>query len=92
MCRSSDSKLQVQIKVASYFALSDGEPIRYCHRATLPLLVFDRQNCGLLKLVDYIGSKYIWGSKQYLTLWRGFDDDDTSTDAFEIKTDEQLRE
>ena len=29
----------------------------------------------LLKLVDFIGESFVWGSKQYISLWRAVEDD-----------------
>jgi hypothetical protein len=55
---------------------------------TLPSFVVDRDKCLLLNLIDYIGAKCIWGSKQYITLWCSLPDDV----VVEIKSDEQLLE
>jgi hypothetical protein len=63
ICRSTNNSLEVFIKVGSYFALSDGEPKHYYQRTALPSFVVDRNKCVLLNLIDYIGIKYIWGSK-----------------------------
>jgi hypothetical protein len=62
--------LQVVVRVGSYAALPDGEPKRYCQAKTLSPFRLKRQKCGLLTLVDYIGDNFIWGSKQYISLWR----------------------
>jgi hypothetical protein len=80
--------LKVFIKVGSYFALSDREPKRYYQRRHLPSFVVNIDKCLLLNLVDYIDAKYIWGSKQYITLWRSLLNDV----VIEIKSDEQLLE
>jgi hypothetical protein len=52
----------------------------------LSSFVVDKDKCVLLNLIDYVGAKCIWGSKQYITLWRYLSDDV----AIEIKSDEQL--
>lgn len=78
--------MQVVVRVGSYAALPDGEPKRYCQAKTLSPFRLERQKCGLLTLVDYIGDNFIWGSKQYISLWRSTFDDI----AVEIKTDEHL--
>jgi hypothetical protein len=41
----------------------------------------------MLQLVDFIAEHCMWGSKQYITLWR-----DLENDSFEMKTDEHLLE
>jgi hypothetical protein len=51
-------------------------------------LFFERNNYALLNLVDYIGAKFIRGSKQYITLCCSLLDDVT----IEIKSNEQLLE
>ena len=37
---------------------------------TLPTKVVDTRSFGLLHLVDFIPEHCMWGSKQYITLWR----------------------
>jgi hypothetical protein len=88
ICRSTNNILEVFIKCDSYFTLSDEEPKRYYQKRHLPSFVVERDKCVLLNLMDYIGAKCIWGSKQYITLWRYLTDDV----AIEIKSDEQLLE
>jgi hypothetical protein len=65
-----------------------GKPKRYCQRRHLPSFVVERDKCVLLNLIDYIGTKCIWGLKQYIILWHSLPDDV----AIEIKSDEQLLE
>jgi hypothetical protein len=69
ICRSTNNNLEMFIKVGSYFAIPDGEPKRYYQRRHLLSFIVDRDKCVLLTLIDYIGAKCIWGSKQYITLW-----------------------
>jgi hypothetical protein len=76
--------LKLVVTIRSYFATPDGEPKRYYPRRTLRPLAVDTK-FSLLQLVDFIGETFIWGSKQYLKLWRCLDDD-----FVEIKTDEDL--
>jgi hypothetical protein len=66
--------------------LPDGEPKPYFQRRHLSSFVLEKNKCVLLNLVDYIAAKFIWGSKQYITLWCSLSDDV----AIEIKSDEQL--
>jgi hypothetical protein len=86
ICRSTNNTLEVYFKVGSYFTLPDGETKRYYQRRHLPSFVVDRDKCVLLNLVDDIGAKCIWGSKQYITLWRSLPD----YVAIDIKSYEQL--
>jgi hypothetical protein len=57
--------VEVFIKIGSYFTLSNGEPKRYYQRSHLPSFVLGRNKCVLLNSINYIGTKIIWGSKQY---------------------------
>jgi hypothetical protein len=75
ICRSTNNSVEAFIKIGSYFTLPDGEPKRYYQRRHLPSFVLEKNKCALLNLVDYIGAKIIWGSKQYITLWRYLPDD-----------------
>lgn len=49
--------------------------------------IVDSHNYILLQLVDFIGESFLWGSKQYISLWRALEDD-----SIEITTDEHLSE
>ena len=49
--------------------------------------IVDSHDYSLLQLVDFIGESFLWGSKQYISLWRALEDD-----SIEIKTDKQLFE
>ena len=53
----------------------------------MPTNVVDTNSFGLLQLVDFIAGHCLWGSKQYITLWR-----DLENDSMEIKSDENLLE
>jgi hypothetical protein len=75
ICRSTNNSVEAFIKIGSYFTLPGGEPKRYYQRRHLPSFVLEKNKCALLNLVDYIGAKIIWGSKQYITLWRYLPDD-----------------
>jgi len=72
--------------VRAYWSLSDGGPKTYRRRETLTTIA-DSHDYSLLQLVDFIGESFLWGSKQYISLWRALEDD-----SIEIKTDEQLFE
>jgi hypothetical protein len=76
------------LKLALILVCWMGESKRHCRSYTLQPLVLDRSNCVLLNLINYIGTKCMWGSKQYITLWHSTLDDV----ATEIKIDEQLIE
>jgi hypothetical protein len=49
--------------------------------------VVDSQKYSVLQLVNFIGESFLWGSKQYISLWRALEDE-----SIEISTDEQLSE
>ena len=49
--------------------------------------IVDSHDYSLLQPVDFIGESFLWGSKQYISLWRALEDD-----SIEIKTDKQLFE
>ena len=72
--------------VRAHWSLPDGSPKTYRKRETLTTTV-DRHDYSLLKLVDFIGENFVWGSKQYISLWRAVEDD-----CIEITSDEQLSE
>lgn len=36
----------------------------------------DIDNYGLMQLVDFIAEHYMWGLKQYISLWRELDERD----------------
>ncbi|TVU25174.1 hypothetical protein EJB05_27659, partial [Eragrostis curvula] len=64
----------------------DGKPKKYCSIKPFSLYV-EKSTYSLVKLVDCIGEKVLWGSKQYVSLWRSL------PDAYvEIRTDEHLLE
>jgi len=72
--------------VRAHWSLPDGGPKTYRKRETLTTTV-DRHDYSLLKLVDFIGENFVWGSKQYISLWRAVEDD-----CIEITSNEQLSE
>ncbi|WVZ83421.1 hypothetical protein U9M48_030570 [Paspalum notatum var. saurae] len=82
----NQQELTLVIKVQSFWSLPDGGPKTYSRRQTLTTAV-EMNGYGLLQLVDYIGERFVWGSKQYITLWRSLEDA-----SIEIKTDEHLLE
>jgi hypothetical protein len=87
ICRQITSKLKIVVRVASYFSLPDGGPKRYCNMGKLPPWFVEMGNYSLLQLVDDIAKHSIWGSKQYITIWRECSDDEA---CVEIKSDENL--
>jgi len=62
--------------------MPDGGPKTYRKRETLTTIV-DSHDYSLLKLVDFIGENFVWGSKQYISLWRAVEGD-----SIEITSDE----
>jgi hypothetical protein len=64
-------ELSVVVKMGSYFSLPDGGPKAYSRRKTLPSIIVDASSYGLLQLINYIAEYFMWGSKQYISLFRG---------------------
>jgi len=73
--------------VRSFFSLPDNGPKSWWQGRTLPTKIVDINSFGLLQLVDFITEHCLWGSKQYLTLWR-----DLENYSMNIKSDENLLE
>jgi hypothetical protein len=65
--------------------MPDGLPKQYCRREMLQPWFVDKDNYNFLQLVNDIAQHCLWGSKQYIALWRDLDDV-----SVEIKTDENL--
>ncbi|WVZ73755.1 hypothetical protein U9M48_022032 [Paspalum notatum var. saurae] len=82
----NQQELALVVNVRAYWSLLHGGPKTYSRRQTLTTTV-DVNGYGMLQLVDYIGERFMWGSKQYITLWRSLDNA-----SIEIKTDEHLVE
>jgi hypothetical protein len=83
-------ELSVVVKMSSYFSLPDGETKTYSRRKTLTSIIVDASSYGLLQLINYIAEHFMWGSKQYISLFRG--SDDCNEVCVPIKSDEQLLE
>ena len=87
ICRVNHRELKLVVRVRSFFSLPDNGPKLWWQGRTLPTKIVDINSFGLLQLVDFIAEHYLWGSKQYLTLWR-----DLENYSMEIKSDENLLE
>jgi hypothetical protein len=83
-------ELSVVVKMGSYFSLPDGGPKAYSRRKILSSIIVDASSYELLQLINYIAEHFMWGSKQYISLFRGSDDCDEM--CVSIKSDEQLLE
>ena len=83
--------LNLVVRVLSFFSLPDGGPKSWQQGRILPTQVVDMHSFNVLQLVNFIAEHFMWGSKQYITLWRALEDT-FSGDSIEIKTDEQLLE
>jgi hypothetical protein len=66
-------ELSVVVKTGSYFNLPDGGPKTYCRRKILPPFNVDANSCLLMQIVDHIADHFMWGSKQYVTLYGSYD-------------------
>ena len=78
--------LNIVVRVGSFFSLLDGGPKTWMQGKTLPTQTVDIHSYSFLQFVDFIAEHYMWGSKQYITLWRKLEY------SMEIKSDEQLLE
>ena len=87
ICRLNHSKMELIVRVRSFFSLPDNGPKTWWQGRTLPTKVVDTNSFGLLQLVDFIAGHCLWGSKQYITLWR-----DLENASVKIKSDENLLE
>jgi hypothetical protein len=67
-----------------------GGPKAYSRRKTLSPIVVDLSSYVLLQLINHIAEYFIWGSKQYISLFRATDVCDEV--CVPIKSDEELRE
>jgi hypothetical protein len=85
VCRSMHRELSLVVKIDSYFNLPDGGT-KYSRRKTLSPIVVDVTNYGLIQLINHIAEHFMWGSKQYIFLFRASDDCDEVCVA--IKSDE----
>jgi hypothetical protein len=66
-------ELSVVVKMRSYLSLPDRGPKTYCRRKTLSPFIVDVNSCGLMQIIDHIAEHFIWGSKQYVTLYGSFE-------------------
>ena len=87
ICRLNHSKLELVVRVRSFFSLPDSGPKTWWQRRTLSTKVVDINSFELLQLVDFIAEHCLWGFKQYITLWR-----DLENDSMKIKSNENLLE
>ena len=87
ICRVNHRELKIVVKVRSFFSLPDNGPKSWWQGRTLPTKIVDINSFGLMQLVDFIAEHCLWGSKQYMTLWR-----DLENYSMEIKSDENLLE
>ncbi|TVU15345.1 hypothetical protein EJB05_38862, partial [Eragrostis curvula] len=81
-------EISVVVRMSAYFSIPDGLPKTYCRRTILSPIVVDVNSYGLMQLVNHIADHFLWGSKQYISLWRESEHDDDV--RFPIKSDEQL--
>jgi len=87
ICRVNHRELKLVVRVRSFFSLPDNGPKSWWQGRTLPTKIIDINSFGLMQLVDFIAEHCLWGSKQYMTLWR-----DLENYSMEIKSDENLLE
>jgi hypothetical protein len=83
-------ELSSVVKMDSYFSLPDGGSKTYCRRKTLSPFIVDAKSYGLMQIIDHVAEHFMWGSKQYITLYGSFEDSDGV--SFQIKSDEHVLE
>jgi hypothetical protein len=83
-------ELSVVVKMRSYFSLRDGGPKTYYRKETLSPFIAGANSCGLIQIIDHIAEHFMWGSKQYVTLYGS--SEDSGDVSFQIKSDEQVLE
>jgi hypothetical protein len=76
VCRSLHRELKWVVKMSSYFSLPYGGPKPYSRRKTLSPIIVDATNYRLMQLINHIAKHFMWGSKQYLSLFCASDDCD----------------
>ena len=87
ICRVNHRELKLVVRVRSFFSLPDNGPKLWWQGRTLPTKIVDINSFGLIQLVDFIAEHCLWGSKQYMTLWR-----DLENYSMDIKSDQYLFE
>ena len=83
--RSTGRTLIINIRVRAHFSISDEGIKRYRGSENLTTTV-DISSFTLMQLVNFIGAEFVWGSKQFISLYRGENGCDL------LRSDEQLKE
>ena len=82
--RLNHSELKLVVNVRSHQSLPVGGANTYKRRESLTATV-DRHNYGQLQFIDFIGERFLWCLKQYISFWLSSEDA-----SIEIKRDKQL--
>ena len=83
ICRLNHSELEL-VNIRSHWSLPDSGPKTFKRKESVTAIV-DRHSYGFLQLVDFVGERCMWGSKQYISFWRSLENE-----SIEIKSDEEL--
>jgi hypothetical protein len=83
-------ELSVVVRMSSYLSLPDGGAKAYSKRKTLSPIIVDSSSYVLLQLINHIVENFVWGSKQYISLFCATDVCDEV--CVPIKSDEELHE
>ena len=84
ICRPNHSELDLVVNIRSHWSLPDSGPKTFKRKESVTAIV-DRHSYGFLQLVDFVGERCVWGSKQYISFWRSLENA-----SIEIKSDEEL--
>ena len=84
ICRLNHSELELVVNIRSHWSLPDSGPKTFKRKESVTAIV-DRHSYGFLQLVDFVGERCMWGSKQYISFWRSLENE-----SIEIKSDEEL--
>ncbi|TVU51159.1 hypothetical protein EJB05_02567, partial [Eragrostis curvula] len=81
----SEIYLKLHVRVGSYFSLPDGAPKRYLQGKKLPPQNVAVHRYGILQLVNFVAEHYMWGSKQYISLWRSLENHSLDDHPFDVR-------
>ena len=84
ICRINHSKLELVVRVRSFFSLPDSGLKTWWQGRTLPTKVVGTSSFGMLQLVNFIVEQCLWGSKQYITLWCDLENDSMEINLIKI--------
>ena len=84
ICRLNHSELELVVNIRSQWSFRDSGPKTFKRKESVTAIV-DSHSYRFLQLVDFVGERFVWGSKQYISFWRSLENA-----SIEIKCDEEL--